>query len=75
MADATVCRHCLLVLDESTRRERDAGRIGGDGRDLPDPPIGPVPTTGSGLLGAATAGLRLVTTDRLLRRRRRQSDA
>jgi hypothetical protein len=80
---AAVCRHCLLVLDREVW-QHDAGRLGADGRgagdELEDPPVEPIPITGSGLaggeLGAATAGFRLLATDRLLKRRkRRQSDA
>jgi hypothetical protein len=80
--DAKVCRHCLLVLDREGW-DHDAGRLGADGRgagsEPEDPPVEPIPVSGSGLAGgeagAATAGLRLVATDRLLKRRRRQSDA
>jgi hypothetical protein len=77
---ATVCRHCVAVLDPAARAERDAGRLGSDGRgaghEPQDPAFGPIPLSGSGIAGAATAGLRLVTTGLLLRRRRRrQSDA
>jgi hypothetical protein len=81
-SDAVVCRHCFHVLDRS-RWQHDAGRLGADdrgrGRPLEDPPIGPVPLTGSGMAGGglgaigsfATAVGRLVTTTLLLRRRDR----
>jgi hypothetical protein len=80
--DAEVCRHCLLVLDREGWGH-DAGRLGADGRgggrEPEQPPVGPIPVTGSGLAGGihgvATAGFRLVTTGLLLRRRRGQSDA
>jgi hypothetical protein len=80
---AKVCRHCLVVLDEASWSSHEAGRLGADGRgagsELVDPGVGPIPVAGSGLaggvLGVANAGLRLVTTGLLLRRRRRQSDA
>jgi hypothetical protein len=82
-ADAEVCRHCLHILDREGWGH-DAGRLGADGRgsgrELEDPGVGPIPVSGSGLAGGvagvANAGLRLVTTGLLLRRRkRRQSDA
>ena len=83
-ANAAVCRYCLHV-DEAARARHEAGQLGADGRgggrELEDPGVGPIPASGSGmaagLAGVATAGLRLVTTGLLLRRRRRrdQSDA
>ena len=80
--DAEVCRHCLHILDREGW-EHDAGRLGADGRgagrEPVEPPVGPIPLTGAGLsgglLGAATAGFKLVTTGLLLRRRRRQRGA
>jgi hypothetical protein len=80
--DAEVCRHCLHILDREGWGH-DAGRLGADGRgagrEPEDPPVGPIPVSGSGLAGGlagvATAGFRLVTAGLLLRRRRRQSDA
>lgn len=82
-AEAKVCRHCLRVVDEAAWASHDSGRLGADGRgggrELEDPGVGPIPVSGSGIAGGiagvATAGLRLVTTGLLLRRRRRQSDA
>ena len=79
---AEVCRHCLHILDREGWGH-DAGRLGADGRgggrEPEEPPVGPIPVTGSGLAGglagAANAGLRLVTTGLLLGRRRRQGDA
>jgi hypothetical protein len=80
--DAAVCRHCFAVLDRS-RWQHDAGRLGADdrgrGRPLEDPPIGPVPLTGSGLSGGglgpggslANSISRLLTTTLGLRRRTR----
>jgi hypothetical protein len=75
--DAEVCRHCLHIVDREGW-EHDAGRLGADGRgggrELEDPPVEPLPVTGSGLAGGvhgvATAGFRLVTTGLLLKRRR-----
>ncbi|MGH3070954.1 MAG: hypothetical protein ACRDNB_01630 [Gaiellaceae bacterium] len=81
---ASVCRHCLQILDDDALARHDAGRLGADGRGAghqpEDPPVGPIPITGSGIAGGvagvANTGLRLVTTGLLLRRRRRrQSDA
>jgi hypothetical protein len=76
-ADAEVCRHCLLVLDREGWGH-DAGRLGADGRgggrELEDPPVGPIPLEGSGMaggvFGVANAGLRLVTLGLLGRRRK-----
>ncbi len=75
LAEAEVCRHCLHVLDREGWGH-DAGRLGADGRgaggELQDPPVGPIPLSGSGLAGgiygAANAGLRLVTLGLLGRR-------
>jgi hypothetical protein len=74
-AEARVCRHCLHILDREGWRH-DAGRLGADGRggghEPEDPPVGPLPVTGSGLsggvYGVANAGLRLVTAGFLARR-------
>jgi hypothetical protein len=86
-AEAEVCRHCLNIIDREGWGH-DAGRLGADGRgagrEPEDPPVGPIPVSGSGLAGgfgggiagAANAGFRLLATGLLLRRRRRdQSDA
>jgi hypothetical protein len=79
--DAEVCRHCLHILDREGWGH-DAGRLGADGRgggrEPEDPPVGPVPLSGSGLAGgvagAASAGFRLLTTGLLLKRRGRRRD-
>jgi len=77
-ANAEVCRHCLHILD-GAGWEHDAGRLGADGRgggrEPEEPPVGPIPLSGSGLaggvLGIANAGLRLVTLGLLGRRKER----
>ena len=73
-AEAKVCRHCLHVIDREAWQAHDAGRLGADDRGggvpLEDPPVGPIPVTGSGLAGGAFGGaLRLVTAGLLARRR------
>jgi hypothetical protein len=78
-ADARICRHCLHIVDREGW-QHDAGRLGADGsgggRELEDPPVEPLPVTGSGLAGgvhgAAAAGLRLVATGLLVQRRNRR---
>jgi len=81
---AAVCKHCLYILGRD-RWRHDAGRLGADdrggGQPLEDPPVGPIPIDGSGLVGgtsdaaivggAANSGSRLFTT-RLFSRRRRK---
>jgi hypothetical protein len=81
---ARVCRHCLHVLDREGWKH-DAGRLGtdgrGGGRELEDPPVGPIPIEGSGLVsghsdaamagGAANGMFRLLTGRMLARVRRR----
>jgi hypothetical protein len=74
-AEAKVCRHCLHVVDRDTWQQHDAGRLGADdrggGHPIEDPPIGPIPLTGSGLAGGMLgSALRLVGVGRLTRRRR-----
>ncbi len=74
---AKVCRHCLTIIDREEWRH-DAGRLGADnrggGRPLEEPPVGPLPVTGSGLEGGADggaiAGFRLLTASLLARVRR-----
>ena len=80
---AQVCRRCLYVLDREGWKH-DAGRLGADdrggGHELEDPPVGPIPIEGSGLVtgqsdaamaAGATGGLfRLVTAGMLARLRR-----
>jgi hypothetical protein len=72
-AAAQVCRHCLHVLDREGWSAHDAGRLGADDRGgggpLEDPPVGPIPLTGSGLAAGAFSNLRLVTVNLLTRRR------
>jgi hypothetical protein len=82
-SDAVVCRHCLFILDRS-RWQHDAGRLGADdrgrGRPLEDPPIEPLPITGSGIAGGALGSLgalansasRLLAAALLLPRRKRR---
>jgi hypothetical protein len=79
-AEAKVCASCLHILDREAWAQHDAGQLGADarggGRELEDPPVGPLPVTGSGLaggtFGVANAGLRLLGA-RLLARVRRRS--
>lgn len=72
--DASVCRHCLHVLDREAWGAHDAGRLGangrGAGRPLEDPPVGPIPVGGS-VGGAVGGALRFLGSFRLLGRRRR----
>ena len=70
-----MCRSCLQVLDRAEWSQHDAGRLGaderGEGKELEDPPIGPVPVTGSPFGGVGAAAGRLFGAVTLLRRRRR----
>lgn len=80
---ARVCRHCLYIVAREGW-EHDAGRLGADnrggGHELEDPPLGPIPVEGSGLVsgradaamagGAANGLFRLITTGMLARMRR-----
>ncbi|HEY7561174.1 MAG TPA: hypothetical protein VH650_03285 [Gaiellaceae bacterium] len=73
--DAKVCRHCLQVLD-AEGWQHDPGRLGADDRGsggpLEDPPVGPLPVTGSGMGGGMLgSALRLVPASLLARGRRR----
>jgi hypothetical protein len=85
-AEAKICRHCLYVVDREAWQQHDAGRLGADdrggGHELEDPPVGPIPLTGSGMAGGAfgalasafgalASALRLVTAALLARPRRR----
>lgn len=78
---SAVCRHCLHIIDRE-QWQHDAGRLGADnrgGRPLEDPPVGPLPLTGSGLEtgisdaglvgGALNSGSRLIGAGFLSRRR------
>ena len=88
-AQAKVCRHCLHVVDRAAWEQHDAGRFGADdrgcGRPIEDPPVGPIPLTGSGVAGgdpggigatagALASGLRLITAALLTRPRRRREE-
>jgi len=57
---AAACRSCFAVVDRE-RWRHDAGRLGADarggGRELRDPPAGPVPLTGAGVAGGELAPL------------------
>jgi hypothetical protein len=84
-AQAKICRHCLHVVDRAAWEQHNAGRLGADdrggGSPIEDPPVGPIPLTGSGVagadlggigaaFGALANGLRLITVSLLGRRRR-----
>jgi hypothetical protein len=88
-AQARVCRHCLHIVDRAAWEQHDAGRLGADdrggGRPIEDPPVGPIPLTGSGVAGgdlggagaaagSLASGLRLITTALLARPRRRREE-
>jgi hypothetical protein len=76
-AAAKVCRHCLYVLDREAWQQHDAGRLGADdrggGHPLEDPPVAPLPLTGSGVAGGPSGAfggaLRLIGAAILLRPR------
>ena len=76
-ADAKLCRHCLHVVDREAWQQHDAGRLGADdrggGHPLENPPVAPLPLTGSGVaggpFGAFGGALRLIGAAVLLRPR------
>jgi hypothetical protein len=73
--DVAVCRRCLHIVDRE-KWQHDAGRLGADdrggGRPLEDPPLGPLPVTGSGLaFGALGSAARLIPVSFLAKWSRR----
>jgi hypothetical protein len=70
---ARVCRHCFSVVDREGWQQQDAGGLGADerggGHPLEDPPVGPVPITGS--QADMFDGLRMFTINKLVRLGRR----
>lgn len=77
--DPAVCRKCFHIIDRS-RWQHDAGRLGLDerdrGRELNDPPVGPLPVAPGGPAGFAGSFVgsvfKLWGVGRILSRNRRR---